>query len=372
MLFLKYIFRTREHLQLRHTDNDGAEMPFLDHLEEMRRTIIAMLLTVVCAMLLCFGFTRELMQLLRYPAEQIYERQEQAHLPHDIKAAHWQQAKDFATLAPSLSAEDTAQLLGMLAPEVQTLAAAVPLLQAARLLPPDAQEPFLTQSTASAEVRETALALHHSGAICTNGSARASLRLMGAFQPAEAFMLSLQLAFFAGLVLSFPILMLLLMRFIVPGLHNHEKRLLYKSVVWGFFLFMAGCAFAYFGVLPRVLAFFYTYAQNLGIENDWRIGYYLSFSVKLIFIFGVVFELPVIVIPLIKLGILHYSKMKKTRGYALIACFAASLVFAPAPDPATMLIMALPMYALYELCIAFAWVQQKKKSGIPNPPCINY
>ena len=67
MLFLKYIFRTRERLQLRNTDNAGAEMPFLDHLEELRRTIIAMLLTTVCAMLLCFCFAQELMLLLRYP-----------------------------------------------------------------------------------------------------------------------------------------------------------------------------------------------------------------------------------------------------------------------------------------------------------------
>ncbi len=338
-------------------------MPFLDHLEEMRRTIIAMLLTMVCAMLLCFGFAQELMQLMRYPAEQVYERQEQAHLPQDIKATHWQQAKDYAALAPELPAEDAARLLRLLPQEVQTLAAAAPLLQAARLLPQDAQETFLTQSAAPANVRETALALHHSGAICTNGPVQASYRLMGAFQPAEAFMLSLQLSFFAGLVLSFPILILLLMRFIVPGLHPHEKRLLYKSVIWGGVLFIAGCFFAYFCVLPRVLSFFYTYAQGMGIENDWRIGYYLSFSVKLIFIFGVVFELPVIVIPLITLGILHYSKMKKTRGYALIACFAAALVLAPAPDPATMLIMALPMYALYELCIAFAWVQHKKRQA---------
>lgn len=367
MLFLKYIFRTRERLQLRNTDNAGAEMPFLDHLEELRRTIIAMLLTTVCAMLLCFCFAQELMLLLRYPAEQIYERQEQAHLPQHIKAAHWQLAKDYAALAPTLTAEDAARLQHMLPPEVPPLAAAAPLLQAARLLPQDAQETFLAQSTAPAEVRETALALHHSGAISTVGSAHASLKLMGAFQPAEAFMLSLQLAFFAGLVLSFPILMLLLMRFIVPGLHAHEKRMLYKSVVWGFFLFIAGCVFAYCGVLPRVLAFFYTYAQGMGIENDWRIGYYLSFTIKLIFMFGVVFELPVIVIPLIKLGILHYTKMKKTRGYALIACFAAALVLAPAPDPATMLIMALPMYALYELCIAFAWVQYKKRlANLPH------
>ena len=78
------------------------------------------------------------------------------------------------------------------------------------------------------------------------------------------------------------------------------------------------------------------------------------------FVFGVVFELPVIIVPLIKLGILNYARMKVTRGYALIACFGAALFLAPAPDPATMFIMALPMYALYELCILFARLEQGK------------
>lgn len=363
MLFLKYIFRTREHLQQRGSaDNAGGEMPFLDHLEELRRTIIGMLLTVVCAMLLCFFFAQELMQVLRYPAEQIYLRQEQARLPQHIDATHWQQAKEYAALAPNLPAADATQLCNNLPPAVQTLAAAAPLLQAARLLPQEQQETFLAQCSAPEEAKETALALLHSGADTAAASARGSLKLMGAFQPAEAFMLSLQLAFFAGLILAFPVLVLLLMRFIAPGLHTHEKRLLHKSILWGFFLFVGGCLFAYYGVLPRVLEFFYTYAQDLGIECDWRIGYYLRFAVKVIFVFGVVFELPVIVVPLIKLGILNYPRMKKTRSYALIGCFAAALVLAPAPDPATMLIMALPMYALYELCIAFAWIQHKKSA----------
>ena len=362
MLFLKYIFRTREHLQQRVRENAGGEMPFLDHLEELRRTIIAMLLTVVCTMLLSFCFSQELMLLLRHPAEQLYERQEEAHLPPSIKAADWLLAKQYAAIAPQLSATDAEHLRSKLPQQVLSLAEAATMLNAARLLPTQQeQETYLTHCTASQSVKDSALALHQSGAITTTATAREAMHLMGAFQPAEAFMLSLQLAFFAGVILAFPVLTLLLIRFIVPGLHAHEKRLLYKSVFWGFFLFLAGCSFAYLGVLPRVLQFFYTYAQSLGIENDWRIGYYLRFSIKLIFIFGVVFELPVIIIPLIKIGILHYTRMKKTRGYALIGCFAAALVLAPAPDPATMLIMALPMYALYELCIAFAWVQYKKK-----------
>ena len=214
------------------------------------------------------------------------------------------------------------------------------------------------------EAREKALALHASGAELKEGQGRAALKLMGAFRPGEAFMLSLQLSFFSGLIISFPLLLFFLLRFIVPGLLEHERRLLCKSVVWGGGLFLGGCAFAYMAVLPRVLSFFYSYSLCMGIENDWRIGYYLTFAAKLVFVFGAIFELPVVIIPLIKLGILNYGRMKVTRGYALIACFGAALFLAPAPDPATMFIMALHMYALYELCIIFAYLAQRKSRTI--------
>lgn len=167
-------------------------------------------------------------------------------------------------------------------------------------------------------------------------------------------MLSLSLAFFCGLIVSFPVMMYFLLRFVVPGLLEHERRLVYKCLFWGFLLFLGGCAFSYFLVLPRVLSFFFNYSQDMGIANDWRIGYYLTFAAKLILVFGVVFELPVIVVPLIRLGVLRYETMKRTRAYALVACLSLALILAPAPDPGTMLIMALPMYLLYELCILFA------------------
>lgn len=358
MFFLKQIFRAREHLQ-RSPRQDEKEMTFLEHLEELRHTIIRMLLTLAVAMALCFFLAPHIMQLLRHPAEQVWLRHEGERLPAHIDPQEWLQAKQWADLKAATPQQAAQSLEAHLSPRVVALSGIIPLLRAARLLPQKNQATWLEAATPAAQ-RDLALQLWQSGAELRAVSSRDTMKLMGAFRPGEAFMLSLQLSFYAGLIVSFPVLVLLVLHFIIPGLREHERSLLYKCVVWGFLLFIAGCAFAYWGVLPRVLSFFYEYSEGMGIENDWRIGYYLNFSVKLLFVFGVIFELPVIVVPLIKTRILRYQRMKHTRGYALIACFAAALVLAPAPDPATMILMALPMYALYELCILFAWAEHRK------------
>lgn len=361
MFFLKQLFRARESLQHPAAASDEADMGFLEHLEDLRKTLIRIILSILGTMTLCFCFTEELMELLRRPAEGIWAQNEQQHLPQNVQAQHWMQAKELATLRHELTEEQSRTLEEQLPPQVPALADTLPLLRAAQLLPQEAQQAYLNAHAKDKNQAELLQSLHASGAKLQAVDPRESLRMMGAFQPGEAFMLSLQMAFYGGLVLAFPLLMYFLLGFIVPGLHEHERRLLYKCVFYGFALFLGGCAFAYFGVLPRVLSFFYQYSVGMGIENDWRIGYYLTFAVKLIFVFGVVFELPVILIPLIRLGVLSYPMMRACRGYALVACFAVALVLAPAPDPGTMLLLALPLYALFELCLAFAWIQHKKE-----------
>ncbi len=356
MFFLKQLFHARETI----FPSSDREMGFLDHLEDLRRTILKIAAALVLSMMACFCFAPSMMSILRRPADNVWAQHEASHLPKGIKAPDWIAAKSLAAVRTDLPPALRAQLDASFPPEVRQLAETVPLLHAASLLPQDKQAAYLSAAAVPGKTRELALALHASHAELKEGQGRAALKLMGAFQPGEAFMLSLQLSFFGGLIISFPLLMYFLLQFIVPGLLEYEKKLLYKSVSIGFALFLSGCAFAYFIVLPRVLGFFYTYSLGMGIENDWRIGYYLTFAAKLVFVFGIIFELPVITIPLIKLGILRHSLMKRTRGYALVACFAAALFLAPAPDPGTMFAMALPMYALYELCILFAWKENKK------------
>lgn len=333
--------------------NVRAEMTFMEHLEELRRTLVRMAVVTLLAMLICLSCTSTLLALLRRPVEHVWLEHERSHLPEGISAQDWVTAKELQGARMGLSAELRGNLQKRFSPAVLALADAVDFLRAASTLPQDQQVSFLLQ-TGDAESQRLARALHAAGADLHVGQNSNESRIMGAFQPGEAFLLSVQLAFFGGVILASPILLYLALRFILPGLLEHERRVLFLSLGWGVILFLFGCAFAYWAVLPRVLAFFYEYSWSLGIENDWRIGYYLSFTVKLILVFGLIFELPVVLYPLMRFGVLTRQRMRRMRPYMLVGSFAIALLLAPAPDPGTMLLMALPLYLLYELCLLMA------------------
>ena len=333
--------------------NGRAEMTFLEHLEELRRMLVRMAVVTLLAMLVCLSFTSTLLALLRRPVEHVWLEHERSHLPVGVSAQDWVAAKELQCARMGLSAEWRENLQTRFSPAVLALADAVDVLRAASTLPQEQQDSFL-QQTGNAETQRLTRALHAAGVDLHVGQSGNESRMMGAFQPGEAFLLSVQLAFFGGIILASPVLLYLALRFILPGLLEQEKRVLFRSLGWGVVLFLLGCAFAYWAVLPRVLAFFYEYSWSLGIENDWRIGYYLSFAVKLILVFGLIFELPVVLYPLMRFGILTRQRMRRMRPYMLVGSFAMALLLAPAPDPGTMLLMALPLYLLYELCLLMA------------------
>lgn len=331
------------------------EMSFLDHLEELRRTLVRMGAVTLVSMLACFFFTPTLMNFLRLPAQRVWIEHEQSHLPAQVDAQDWVDAKKYAQLRAILPPDAAAALEQRVPVNIRNLADAVVLLRAAELLPHDEREPFLQQASGSEKLHSLCRSLRsHDADLQSEAEGQTSSRIMGAFRPGEAFMLSVQLAFFGGVIVASPALLYLLLSFVMPGLLEKERSVVRRSLWWGIALFVLGCSFAYFAVLPRVLTFFFEYSLDMGISNDWRIGYYLTFAVKLILVFGIIFELPVVLIPLMKLGILTRGLMKRIRPYIFVGSFVVALVLAPAPDPGTMLLMALPLYLLYELCLLFA------------------
>lgn len=174
-------------------------------------------------------------------------------------------------------------------------------------------------------------------------------------------MLSIKLALFAGIVLSFPLLLLFTLQFVLPGLKQNEKRALWPAMAIGFGLFLGGVLFSYFFVLPKVLDFFYNYSQEMGVTNEWRIGYYISFATQFTLIFGLAFELPVVVMTLVKLGILNYEIMRNTRSYAILAIVVIAALITPTPDVATLAFLAVPMILLYEICIWLSYFYKRKE-----------
>jgi sec-independent protein translocase protein TatC len=150
-------------------------------------------------------------------------------------------------------------------------------------------------------------------------------------------------------------------------LKTNEKKLLFPAIGIGTGLFLGGCTFAYWQVLPRALVFFSEFAESVGATQTWSLDNYVTFTTRFILVFGIAFELPVIVMALVKLDILNYRIMKSTWRYALIAIMIFAAIITPTPDILTLLLMSGPLYVLYGICVVLAYFMDKKdKEAYPE------
>lgn len=176
----------------------------------------------------------------------------------------------------------------------------------------------------------------------------------------DSFTISIELAFYAGIVLSFPFLLIFLAQFILPALTAKERRYITPAALVGFGLFLTGVSFAYFIVLPSALSFFYKDALSLGWNPTWTVREYYSFTTQFLIAFGLSFELPVIVLLLVKMEILSAADLRRVRPQALVAILIFSAILTPTTDVITLGLMGGPMYLLYEFCIVIASFSRKR------------
>jgi Tat protein translocase TatC len=184
--------------------------------------------------------------------------------------------------------------------------------------------------------------------------------MLSSLAPTDVFMMVMNLSLVAAIIVASPFLLFFILQFVLPGLRSSEKKLLFPAITIGAGLFLAGVVFSYYIVLPGALKFFIEFNDSLGVRSDWRIDAYIKFASRFVLLFGVAFELPVVVMALVKLDILSYRLMSTTRSYAVIAIAVASAIITPTPDPFTMLVMAGPLYIMYEVCIWLAFFMEKK------------
>lgn len=250
----------RNFFKFREIPNSETAKPFLEHLEDLRWTAVKMAITLFLAMILCFAFRGQLVQIMQRPL-------------HDIN--------------PQIGA----------------------------------------------------------------------LRALGI---TDSMTISFSLAFYAGIVLSFPLLLYFLAEFVLPALTAVEKRLMLPAIFVSFLLFLVGVAFCYFWLLPKTILFFFNDTQSLGWLPAWTVQEYYSFVTRFTIGFGLAFELPVVVLALVRFGLITYELMAKTRPYAVVLIFILAALITPTPDMLTLLAMGGPMYVLYESCIWIAWFQRKR------------
>jgi sec-independent protein translocase protein TatC len=186
--------------------------------------------------------------------------------------------------------------------------------------------------------------------------------------PADSVSISMTLAFSAGIIIAFPLLLYFLLQFVLPALSAREKRYLLPAISIGFGLFLAGAFFCFKYILPATLHWLYYDSKHMGFAPDWRANAYFSFATQFVLIFGLMFELPVVIMGLIKMGLLEASTLRRTRAYAFVIILVAAMIIAPTPDPITMGIVAGPMLVLYELCIWLAWGLEQREKRLAMRP----
>jgi sec-independent protein translocase protein TatC len=179
----------------------------------------------------------------------------------------------------------------------------------------------------------------------------------------DGFFVQLKVALFAAIMISFPVIANQLWGFVAPGLYRKEKRALLPFLFATPVLFIIGASMAYFVAIPSALHFFLSFQGNLGgVEQEalTSVASYLDFVMQFLFAFGLAFLLPILLMLVERAGLVTRKQLVSGRRYAIVGCFAVALVLAP-PDAGSMIILAIPLVALYELALIAIWFTERRR-----------
>jgi len=172
------------------------------------------------------------------------------------------------------------------------------------------------------------------------------------------FFIPFKVTFLTAVLITLPFLLYQAWAFVAPGLYSHEKRLVAPLIMASTFLFACGMAFAYFLVFPTVFRVMLAFTPE-GVEWMPDIGTYLSFVMNMFLAFGVTFQVPVVVIILVRMGVVTVAKLKEIRPYVIVGAFVVAAVVTP-PDVTSQLLLAFPICLLYEVGILMASFTSKR------------
>jgi len=174
----------------------------------------------------------------------------------------------------------------------------------------------------------------------------------------EAFITYFKISFVAAIFISSPVILYEFWMFVAPGLYEKEKKYVLPFILFGSLFFVCGALFCYYMVMPVTYSFFVSYASGFVIPMPDLKGY-MNLTLKLLIAFGLIFELPLVAFFLGKAGIINHRMLSTKRRYAILAIFILSAIITP-PDVASQILMALPMWGLYELSIVITRFFGKK------------
>lgn len=317
-----------------HTGEGGGPVkPFLDHLEDLRWMLIKVTVSLSVAVMVCLVGADWLVKLMKWPLVKANLQAEQEALKSDKPV------------------ERVPVMFGSTNPVGSFPLALLGI------------NPALNHTNKAGRVRTVELIPVQVGTnqllglhLNTNAPAvtdpLVNLIILG---PMDVVWITLQLAFFGGLVLAAPFVIYFFGQFILPALRVQEKQFLKPFAFWGTVLFLSGVAFCYFVILPLMLRMTVEFSQWLGFNADqWRAQEYLSMVPKFLLATGLSFEMPVIILTIVKVGLLDSKKLSWFRPYFVVLNLFVCAVVSPSGDPITMFVMAAPLCVLYEACILIA------------------
>jgi sec-independent protein translocase protein TatC len=307
-------------------DQEGGPVKtFLEHLEDLRWVLIKSVVTLGVAMLICLIGGNYVSELLKLP----------------LKSA-------------KISYPGTNQVV--------TVMFGTNRLGVFRLTPPQQQSLNLGDNRfVAVEVEPTVLGTNQVLGWHISTDPKVAERAQSLqvdlinLSPAGGFIVAFQLAFYGGMVMAGPFILYFVAVFVFPALKIREKKHVYRGVAYGGGLFLAGVAFCYFFLMPFALAASQKYSQWLGFGAfQWKAEDYISFVCKFMLGMGLGFEMPVVILTLVKIGVLDYRMLSKGRRYMIVINLFLGAVLTT-PEVITQIVMFLPLQSLYELSIWIAW-----------------
>ncbi len=177
--------------------------------------------------------------------------------------------------------------------------------------------------------------------------------------PTEAFSAHLNLSLLAGIIVCSPVIFYQFWRFVFPGLFKKERKTAIRAAFVSVLLFLAGTAFAWFLMLEPAINVFWSFETG-SIVGHWSLGNYIGFLGRFILIFSIAFQLPIIVLMLVSLGITTPDNLAKYRRHIIVGLLIAAAILTP-PDPFTQIMLTLPLYVLFEMSLMAARISSRKK-----------
>jgi Tat protein translocase TatC len=300
---------------------NGKAMTLSGHLQELRRRAIYSLISIAVAFVVCLFYQDELMSIFTWPhrvaMERVYQKIQRRSL-----SANNPGGQESAT-------DDFSQLVARIEPNQPEVAQALKILR-------ERQQDFQKKE----EARRTRLKI---------------------LKYQESFMNYLKVCIIAAVIIASPFILYQVWRFISTGLYMKEKKAVLRYIPFSYLLFAAGVTFGYFFLVPIAMYYLAGYGSPEIIEVNITLEYYLSFFLMFTLALGAVFQTPLVMLFLAKVGIFSAKDYAKVRRYVIVGAFIVAAAATPGPDPLSQVLLALPLLGLYELGVLLSRISGVKK-----------